>query len=536
MAIEAKLPDGTTLSFPEGTPDSVIDKAVKDHVSRGSQKSFLESAALGLREPLDILSARLEPQFLANFSKSLGLPTASESLAAADIQRQSASPLGRTIGNIGGIAAMLPVRAVTAPATITEAALGGAAGSALMSRAKDITGIAADAIPGAVFGAAAKPVADVVSGVIAPKAGQQLKRLYQEGISPTIGMIAGATDSVLGTGVRKLEEAATSLPGLGDLVQMAREGVGKQFETAALNRASMAIGKVVPKELSGEEAVGWVKGQLQKAYNTLVPNLEFQVTGDLGQKAKQIFDDLAIPSSRKNIAKDWAAIVKDNLIDLADENGVIRGKNLQDALSRLGKTSDSFIKSADPFERRLGVGTANLRRAWMDALAEQNPGQAAALKQINSGWAQQAILKKAASGAGGKITPQSLDRAVAAFGKGERRGAFADLARAGRMIPSATADSGTASRLLRNTALVGGLAAGAQGIASALGYDVELTPRQAAAIALVAAPYTPQGRKAIAAIIGRQPSKLMQGLGIVPRAALAPAVISGAISPNRGGQ
>lgn len=534
MAIEAKLPDGTTLSFPEGTPDDVIDKAVKGYVGETQQRSFAESAYLGLREPIDILASRLEPQFISNLGKSLGMPTASEATREADVMRVSANPLGRAVGNIAGTALTLPYRAVLAPSTIAQAAAGGAAAGALMSRAEDATGIAADAIPGAVFGAALKPVADVFSNVIAPKAGEQLRTLYREGINPTIGMIAGETGNILGTGLRKAEEALTSLPGLGDLIQYARDSVGKEFEKSALNRASMTIGKVVPKELSGEQAVGWVKGQLQRAYNSLVPNLEFQITSDLGQKAKQIFDDLAIPSSKKGLAEDWAAIVKDNILDLADDLGFIKGKNLQDALSRIGKTSDSFIKSADPFERRLGIGAAKLRQVWMDALAEQNPSQAAALKQINSGWSLQAVLKKAASGSGGRITPQSLDRAVTAFGKGERRGPLVDLVRAGRAIPSTTPDSGTFTRALRNTAAVGGFAAAGQGIANALGYDIELTPQQAAAVALVAAPYTPQGRKAIAAILGRQPSKLMRGLGIVPRAALAPAVVSGAVLPNRG--
>lgn len=538
MAIKAELPDGTILEFPDGTPDDVIDNAVKQQLgeTQPRDESFLRGLYLGAREPLDIVASRLEQlpgvEGINRLGAALGMPTARQTLAETDVQRQAnLSGAGQIIGNIAGTAAILPTRAVTAPATMGQAVVGGGLASGALSRAENIPEFIGDVASGAAISGALKPVADVFSGVIAPKVSRGLQTLRQEGISPTIGMIAGEGGSLLGRGLQRIEEAATSIPGIGDLIQYSREQVGQDFEKSALNRAASFVGRVVPKELEGEEAVGWVKGKLQQAYNTLVPNLEFTVTKDFAKSAKDVFDELGIPSSRKALQRDWLAIIKDSITDLADTDGMIRGKNLQDALSRLSKSSDVFMKSADPFERRLGTGVANLRQTWMNALAEQNPGQAAALRQVNAGWAHQARLKKAASGAQGKITPSSLDRAVAAFGKGERRGPYADLARAGRNIPSRTADSGTATRLTRNLALTGGLAAGGQGIAQALGYE-GVTPGQASAIALIAAPYTPQGRAAIARILGRTPSKASQALGITPRALLSPAAAAGLLTPR----
>jgi len=43
--IEAKLPDGTTLRFPDGTQDSVIDRVVQEHLSKNLQKDEVDTVA-----------------------------------------------------------------------------------------------------------------------------------------------------------------------------------------------------------------------------------------------------------------------------------------------------------------------------------------------------------------------------------------------------------------------------------------------------------------------------------------------------------
>jgi len=49
MAIEARLPDGTTLQFPDGTPDAVVDGAVKQHLSgKPADASQTPESKLGL--------------------------------------------------------------------------------------------------------------------------------------------------------------------------------------------------------------------------------------------------------------------------------------------------------------------------------------------------------------------------------------------------------------------------------------------------------------------------------------------------------
>jgi len=265
------------------------------------------------------------------------------------------------------------------------------------------------------------------------------------------------------------------------------------------------------------------------------------LAGKLYEKTGQ--KPIYLPYRMAGSGSDFATMTGETMMAYADAvldaNGQINGANLQAVISNLGDLGGTLMKSADAFERRLGVGVSKLRGSFIDNLAKQNPAQAKALKNLNTGWAQEVRLQKATAGAGGVLTPQSLDRAVASFAKGQRQGPLADLARAGRIIPSRLPDSGTAGRMLRNSAIlgaVGSLGAVGNEIAQNFGYEgVDISPSQLSAIALIAAPYTPAGRKAIAKILGRTPSKPAQMLGTAWRGAVSPATSSALISqPEQG--
>lgn len=548
MTTRAVLPDGTVLQFEEGTDPQVIDYVVKKQLGVISEEtplpeksdSITQGLILGAREPLDILAARLEQMpgvsGINRLGAALGLPTAKETLAQTDIQRgQNTSQFGQLAGNVAGTAAMLPVRAVTAPATIAQAAVGGGLSSALLSRANTLPEFLSDVGSGATFGAAIQPAANLVGNVIAPQASNAVKALLKDNIYPTIGMMAREGSGLAGRTISLLEEAATNIPVVGDLIQLSREATIDEYGQAALNRAAKAIGKTVPKELSGEEAVGWLKNELSNAYTKLVPSLNFNVTSKFINDAGDVLQGLNIPSSRTELINDWNAVFKDNIIKLMDANGEISGPNLQAAVSSLGDLGSTMMKATDAFERRIGVGIMKLRGKLLDNLAIQNPAKAKELKNLNKAWAQEIRLQKATAGAGGVLTPQSLDRAVASFAKGQRTGPLADLARAGRIIPSRLPDSGTAGRMLRNSAIIGAVGSlGAVGneIVQNLGYEgIDISPAQLSAIALIAAPYTPAGRKAIAKILGRTPSRPAEVIGKTWRGAVSPATSSALLSP-----
>lgn len=558
MTQKAQLPDGTILEFPAGTPDSVIDATVKRELNvapKTTDSSAARGFGLGFREPFDIMLSKLENlqapdvintlgpmtgvpvatglQNIRNLGNVLGLPTATNVLSETDkLRAENDAKIAQLFGNIGGTVSALPFRSVAAPATLLEAAGGGALTSAALSRAANTPDFLSDVAAGTIFGTALKPVADIGANVIAPKATNALKTLVANNVYPTIGMITSQAQGLLPKIVTGLEEGITSLPGIGDIVSLARQGSLEEFGRSAINKAAKYVNAAVPKNLSGEQAVGWVKNKLSEGYNALVPHLDFEVKQDFLNDAAKIYQNLNIPSSRSSLNDDWLAVLKDNIFGVMDANGKIVGNNLQNVLSNLGDTARQLMTSTDAFERRLGTGVSNLRKAWFDALAKQNPKQAADLKRLNAGYSVTSQLEKATTRAGGEITPASLEKAVTAFsGGGSRRGPLASLTRSGRILPTKTPDSGTFRRAVIGTGATAGLAGIGNEIATRYGYE-GVTPSEAAAIALIAAPYTPAGRAAIAKILGRTPGKFARGAANVFRLGISPATSSSTIKPR----
>lgn len=558
MTKKAQLPDGTILEFPAGTPDSVIDATVKRELNVAPKTTDSSSArgfGLGFREPFDIIFSKLENiqapdiintlgpstgipiaaglQNIRNLGNVLGLPTATNVLSETDkLRAENDAKIAQLFGNIGGTISALPFRPVAAPATLLEAAGGGALTSAALSRAANTPDFLSDVAAGTIFGTALKPVADIGANVIAPQASNALKYLVANKVYPTLGMITSQAEGLLPKFVSGIEEGITSLPGVGDIVSLARESSVKEFGRSLANKAAKYVNATVPKNLSGEQAVGWVKNKLSEGYKALVPNLDFEVKSDFLNDASKIYNNLNIPSSRSSLNDDWLAVLKDNIFGVMDSAGKITGDNLQNVLSNLGDTANQLMKSTDGFERRLGTGVSQLRKAWFDALAKQNPKQAADLKRLNAGYSITSQLQKATSGVGGEITPASLERAVTAFsGGGARRGPLASDVRAGRMLPSRTADSGTFRRAVIGTGATAGLAEIGNQTLQYYGFE-GATPAQKAAVALIAAPYTPVGRAAIAKIMGRTPSQFARGAANVFRLGISPATSSATIKPR----
>ena len=180
---------------------------------------------------------------------------------------EKSAPVGAIAGNIatmvlpGGLAAKvtkLPTlaaagRAVINPNTLGKAAAVGAGYLGLQPTEEQGTeGLkqrAIEAAKGAAGGVLGYGVAKGTGRLLNPSVSPEVTMMQKAGITPTPGQIIGGP-------AKKAEEAARSIPILGDMITRAQRKGIEQFNRAAINRALNPVGKsIAPNAPVGYGAV-----------------------------------------------------------------------------------------------------------------------------------------------------------------------------------------------------------------------------------------------------------------------------------------
>ena len=546
MTIKAVSADGVAHEFPDGTSQEVIDAAMKSYArsrpvaerpsspgALGTVADIVEGLYLGARQPLDTAAMRLEQAFPSanRFFTDLGFESASDILSQQNISRaQSPAKISQIVGNVAGVAPFIIAGGGSvAPATFGGSAVTGGATSALLSQAQTPTEFAGETATGAGLGIVGKAGGDFLGGVIAPKVTEGVRTLTDLGVRLTPGAILGAADTAFGRAANMAESALTSIPGLGALIGQARGTVPEDFEKAAVTKLADFINVTVPKDLSGDRAVSWVKKSISDKFNSLVPNLDMTLPGNWQNDALDIFSNLNVPASRKGLLDDFLSTVSQNVEAVTDKFGRISGRNLQNSLSGLSDTARTFMKSTDGFERRVGSGVAQVRSWMLETLAEQNPAQAEELLRLNKAWSAQTVLDKAVGYVGNTVSPSSLTRAVKSLSGGKVGGFFEDLARAGMELPKGLAESGTYTRsaIAQALGLTGATAGGTY-----LSQQEDLGPYELplTTLATLGALYTPPGRKSLQYLMTREAGPAFQQLANTARIGLSPATAAATVT------
>lgn len=326
-----------------------------------------------------------------------------------------------------------------------------------------------------------------------PQTAPEVKKLIEEGVSLTPGQIMGGV-------AQRVEDGATSLPVIGDAIKAAQRRGIESFDAAAINRALKPIGKVLPKDLKGQQAVKFAEEALGEAYDSLLPkmigNLDNAapanaLPGVAGQAAKPTFrQELdvirkmgdGLPEAQ---ASQLNRIIDNEVVKRFTEGGRASGETLKNIESKLGGLVKDFSRSDNYDVRTMGDAVKEIRNAMRRMIEDVNPGIGDELAAINGGWANFKRIQKAAGALGandGVFTPAQLQNAVKAgdFSKDKARFAVGealmqDLSGAGKKVLSQTVpDSGTPFRIASNMAMVGGgslfnplIGAGALGAAGA---------------------------------------------------------------------
>lgn len=393
---------------------------------------------------------------------------------ALDAMKQvnpTASGVGNILGGITGAAgAELGVMA-RAPAAlaryaprIADTLYGGLTGFNNAQSGEGGSGALTGALGGLAGGVigerAVRGVGNLTQGVRNPN----VQALRDAGVELTVGQTVGDS-GWLGAGVKKLEDAGTSLPFIGNMIDARRTEGLRGFNDAAFNTAAAPGAQITAR---GAEGMGQVRQSVTDAYGraldpvTIDTNIDQQMVQDLAQAQLAAG---AIPNVAPTFPQDFAMTSLENRIQgNIDPNGLMSGRNFQEAYRGLGR--DARGRTAGDYGHEIGQVTRQGQDLLGEALERQNPGAFEGFLEANAANRRANVLADALKNAGNQgeelITPAQLNRAdigstsrlEGKINSASGNRPFYDLATAGQaVLPSRLPDSGTATR----AAVVGGL-------------------------------------------------------------------------------
>jgi len=333
-------------------------------------------------------------------------------------------------------------------------------GGAMMGGVAPVYGDATregQAAAGGVGGVVAAPIAGGVARVVKPNVSPAVAQLKSEGVTPTIGQAMGGA-------LRKVEDRFTSFPIMGDAIDSARKHGMDQFQNAAYNRALKPIGQKAGSEV-GHEGMIKVHKALSDAYDDLLPKMSFKPDAQHTQEIAQL---RAAIRPLGGSAKIFDNVMND-VKAMATPQGNMSGETFKRVEEKLGKEITALMKDPSYEKGKIAEALQQVREIYRQGLSRSNPMHAQQLAKINEGWANYAILRRAASGTQaaqtGNFTPSQLMQGVQesakrggqAVGRGklsEGKALMQDLAAAGyEVLPSKYPDSGTAGRILQDVLL-----------------------------------------------------------------------------------
>lgn len=303
-----------------------------------------------------------------------------------------------------------------------------------------------------------------IGGVTRTPYAQYLK---DQGIDLTIGQQMGGT-------AKRLEDAAMSIPGPGDMI-IARQ----QDSIRGLNEAAF---REVGVTGYGDDAMEALGRNRQQAYTDSVAGRQYDLNDP------QAIQDLqAALAARDSLAPDYAS-----KFDIAVQNriagtpigqtGKMTGEEYQQSMRGLNDYKN--VQGASGFENDYRDAIGGVQSALRGVVERQTPEVIPALQQADQLYRSEKILqdalnrnRKDASGIGTDLfRPSDLTEAV--FQNSKKYGGkapFFELGRAAQnVIPSKLPDSGTARRALTAGIGTGGLA-GLGAANSASGENASLT-------------------------------------------------------------
>lgn len=493
-----------------------------------------------IRQGVNGLTAGLADRFSALGNTVLGGGSYDENLmkeralTEADARlRPENSFLSNVVGGAAGAvategasAALLPARAAAWAPRIGDAVYGATAGYTNADPGQELSGAGVGALAGYGGGALGRGVTRGVGNVVGGARGAAADYLRDRGVPLTVGQLL-ANNGRIGRAVKAFEDAATSVPGVGDMIN-ARRGEGLQaFNRAAFDEGMAPLGRIANPApnttggVIGESGVDAALAARNQAYaNTLDP---VSVTADapyIADTQATLAAGRALPANMQGGEGDIGYTLGTRVGQSFGQNGVLSGRDYQQALRGLRRDARSVENL--PYGYDFGNVTRQAEGDLSNLLERQAPGAAGDLAMVNGANRNIEILRDAVmrarngtrTGEPGVFAPSQLADAASAnsrkFGgtQGTTRQPFFALSRAGQdILPSSIPDSGTARRIAAAAS-----PAALAGIGGAGGYaagDTQTGVGTGLALgALLAAGGTRNGQRLLTGILANRPDAL----------------------------
>jgi hypothetical protein len=375
--------------------------------------------------------------------------------------------LARTADVVGGAASMaIPIPAVGAANTLkgavsSGAMLGGAQGFLQGFLGADegqrLEQGAAGGLTGAAIGGAF-PFALSAAGNVAQRLRQpagiapidpNVQLLANEGVTLTPGQMRGGVP-------RSAEEAATSLPFVGNAISdRRREGI-ETFNRAVANRVLAPVGEKLPDNVRpGSEAVKYAGDLISKGYEDAIPGRAVRLDPAFAEDVAGAFDaTIDMTAGGRERLDD---IIFQRITSRLPENGVIDGRRYKIIQSDLDRSVERFSKSLDSDDQAMAEALKGIQSALEGAAKRQDPDFADKIQALDRSWAELSRMEVAAGKDNqleGVFTPAQYGQAIRAADSRVRKRGVArgealsqDLAQAAlKVLPSKTPNSGTMDR------------------------------------------------------------------------------------------
>lgn len=307
-----------------------------------------------------------------------------------------------------------------------------------------------------------------------PNVSPELKQLQEMGMDRfTLGQLLSDVP-LIGQGIQRAEQAATSLPLTGSMIRKGLQTTNEDFNRAMANKVldpmNIRVGKDVP---AGRSLIDYLEETIGKGYDEIKDKIDF----------KNIIDPKTKKSTYDHMMEKFTDIARDKTIGqqrlIFDEfdntflkafqrNKHLNGQEFREIEKSLGNKAKAYMK--DPVLQDVGFALRDLQNAMRNELAYQNPAVGKELRSLHEAFKRYLRVERAGSYLGaqdGIYSPGQMQSAVKAVG-GQKQFATGrsllqpETEAALKVMGPTMPDSGTAGRQQVGDIMRTGLDLGAQ--------------------------------------------------------------------------